>query len=270
MGNLTQRIQLIVTWLTLGSWVAWVFGFMGLTVAIVVGWAFAQLNWFWNLFQWAGVLSVVLVSWLMVGIGLNLYRQPGSGFAKVGIGLGTIFIFVMIIGLAVWAKQSIKPGYQSKEDAIFDIEEVVPTSQAGSDSEWIEITALLRFKKAFQAGEIALFAHPGADLTRALPTFLVYKLPVKNFLVGETLKVPIATVFVAQDSKRPSNDFWGNSETAINSRRDIVGATENVAEIQLTNGTTVSQRFKVFFATLRPDSGGRGRVFLLPENRQLF
>jgi hypothetical protein len=156
------------------------------------------------------------------------------------------------------------------EDAIFEVEQVVPASQAGSDSEWIEIVAHLKFKKSFQAGEIALFAHPGADLLQALPVFLVYKLPSRNFLAGETLSVPIATVFVSQENKRPSNDFWGNSETVINSQHDIAGVTENVAEIQLTNGTTVAQRFKIFFATLRLDSGGRGRVFIVPENRDIF
>lgn len=142
----------------------------------------------------------------------------------------------------------------------------------GSDNEWIQITAKLRFKVAFQDGEVALFGHPNIDLKTKPSSFLVYRWPKQNFLVGETLDVPIATVFVAESNRRPTNDFWGSGVTILNGlpKHEFIGATENIAEIQLTSGGRVAQSFRVFFATLQSGSGGRGRVFILPEDRNVF
>jgi hypothetical protein len=47
----------------------------GLSGAAVMAWLSAQLSWFWGTFQWFGVVGVGLVVWLLIGIGLSLYRN---------------------------------------------------------------------------------------------------------------------------------------------------------------------------------------------------
>jgi hypothetical protein len=155
---------------------------------------------------------------------------------------------------------------------VFDVDQVVPASLSNTDNEWIQVTATLRFEAPFQDGEIALFGYPNVDLKTKPPSFLVYRLPQSTFLAGESLDIPIATVFVADNNNRPANDFWGNGKTSLNglSKHEFVGATENIAEIQLTSGGKVAQSFKIFFATFVPGTGGRGRVFILPEDRDVF
>jgi len=112
MGNITQRVQPVVTWLTLGSWVAWAIGLTGLTAAVMMGWAFAQLNWFWTTFRWAGVLFVGLVTWFLVGVGLNLYRQEQAGGRRaldpwlIGAVISALALIGCLVGYALTSKTS--------------------------------------------------------------------------------------------------------------------------------------------------------------------
>ena len=149
-------------------------------------------------------------------------------------------------GLGLRSSPKETPTTTSHLKSIFEVEQVVPASLSNTDNEWIQITAKLRFKMAFQDGEIALFGHPNINLKTKPSSFLVYRLPKLNFLAGETLDVPIATVFIAENNRRPTNDFWGNGKTILNGlpKHEFVGASENVAEIELTNGGNVAQRFK--------------------------
>jgi hypothetical protein len=48
---------------------------IGLPVGGLMAFMTAQLSWFWETFQWAGVLGVGILTWLLVGIGLNLYKH---------------------------------------------------------------------------------------------------------------------------------------------------------------------------------------------------
>jgi hypothetical protein len=199
----------------------------------------------------------------------------GQPRLKVGTVLIVLGLVIVAAGVGyTWRGSAYSNADISQKETqnIFDVEYVVPGSMAVPDSEWIQITARLRFKAAFQDGEIALFGYPNINVKTAQPSFLVYRLPRQNFLVGETSDIPIATVFIAETNRRPTNDFWGNSETVSNGlpKHEFVGATENIAEIQLTNSGKVVQSFKVFFATFVPGTGGRGRVFILPENRNVF
>lgn len=41
----------------------------------------SQLAWFWETFQWAGVLGVGLLTWFLAAVGFNLYRQLAGGRA---------------------------------------------------------------------------------------------------------------------------------------------------------------------------------------------
>src|ERR1041385_4404044 len=65
--------------LSFGGYVSGAATLLGLPVAAVAAWAFSQLNWFWSTFQFAGVLIVGLITWLLVGVGLNLYRSARGG-----------------------------------------------------------------------------------------------------------------------------------------------------------------------------------------------
>ena len=71
-GKLFSHWQKTDSALSFGGWALWIFG---VPAGAVMGWSSSQLTWFWGTFQFAGVFFVSIVAWLMVGIGINLYRR---------------------------------------------------------------------------------------------------------------------------------------------------------------------------------------------------
>jgi hypothetical protein len=62
--------------LDFGNWAWFAIQFCtGITGATVMAWALSKLEWFWGNFAWAGVIGMGIVTWLLIGLGLNLYRS---------------------------------------------------------------------------------------------------------------------------------------------------------------------------------------------------
>jgi len=73
---ITDKISRASGLLDFGGWIWNGFVFLtGLSGAAVMAWLTSQLAWFWGTFQWAGVLGVGIITWLLIGLGLNLYRH---------------------------------------------------------------------------------------------------------------------------------------------------------------------------------------------------
>jgi hypothetical protein len=76
----TDKVAKVSGVLDFGNWL-WT-GFVlltGLSGATMMAWLVSQLSWFWNTFQWAGILGTGIITWLLIGVGLNLYRWYSSG-----------------------------------------------------------------------------------------------------------------------------------------------------------------------------------------------
>ncbi|WP_137043988.1 hypothetical protein [Pseudolabrys sp. FHR47] len=93
--------------LSLGGYIWMLFGAVGLTGAVAMGWLTSQLTWFWATFQWAGVLFISLLTWLLIGIGLNLYRHTGGTEKRpldpwlIVAAVATIVVIASLVAYAV-------------------------------------------------------------------------------------------------------------------------------------------------------------------------
>ncbi|GEM_PF-4787581 len=76
-----ERFKRIDPYLSLGNYLWQGAALFGIPVAAVMAWATSQLAWFWGTFQWAGVIGVGVITWLLIGVGLNLYRRSGPPVA---------------------------------------------------------------------------------------------------------------------------------------------------------------------------------------------
>src|SRR5207245_2566800 len=105
MASLTERIQPINTWLTLGSWVAWFAVVVtGLTGAAIMAWLSAQIVWFWEALGLFGVISIGLVVWTLLTATLVLYRgHIGTWRSKVGVVLIAFAVVFFLIGIVLVA-----------------------------------------------------------------------------------------------------------------------------------------------------------------------
>jgi hypothetical protein len=99
--------------LSFGGYVSGAATLLGLPVAAVAAWAFSQLNWFWSTFQFAGVLIVGLITWLLVGVGLNLYRSARGGGEEdrrvtdpllIGAGLAALVLIGCLVAYGMRAQ----------------------------------------------------------------------------------------------------------------------------------------------------------------------
>lgn len=97
---------------TAAGWIWWgaeriFYMVFGLSGAALVAWAFAQLHWFWDTFQWAGVLFIGLVTWFIIGAGINLYRQERTGGRRsmdpwlAGAGIAALALVGCLAGFAL-------------------------------------------------------------------------------------------------------------------------------------------------------------------------
>jgi hypothetical protein len=97
-----DRFKKADPYLSLGNYVYSGVGLLGFSGAALMAWAMSRLTWFWQTFEWAGILFVGLIVWLLIGIGLNLYR---SGSASPGgkkldpLLLGAALAALALVGL---------------------------------------------------------------------------------------------------------------------------------------------------------------------------
>jgi hypothetical protein len=103
---------------TAATWAVWLLGWalwflFGLTGAALMAWAVSELAWFWNTFQWAGVFFTGLVTWFLIGVGLNLYRQEKVGGRQaldpwlIGAGVAALVLIGCIVGYALTSKNAV-------------------------------------------------------------------------------------------------------------------------------------------------------------------
>jgi hypothetical protein len=89
-----ERFKVVDPYISFGGYLWQGAAILGLPVGALMAWALSQLNWFWETFQWAGVIGVGLVTWLFVGIGLNLYKHLKPAQSR------PISIYLIIAGVA--------------------------------------------------------------------------------------------------------------------------------------------------------------------------
>jgi hypothetical protein len=82
MLKLFERWQKVDSASNAVNWLWWgaqaIFGF---TAASIMGYAAAQLQWFWDTFRWAGAFGVGIVTWIIVGVGLRIWTSwPNAPF----------------------------------------------------------------------------------------------------------------------------------------------------------------------------------------------
>ena len=70
--------------LNFGSYLAWIFGALGLSGAVLMAWLSTEWQFFWTTLGWFGVAGVALLTWFMIGLGLNLYRWTQPQRVEVG------------------------------------------------------------------------------------------------------------------------------------------------------------------------------------------
>lgn len=104
-----ERFKVIDPFLSFGGYLWQGAALLGLPVGALMAWAFSQLNWFWENFQWAGVIVVALVTWLFVGVGLNLYQQLRPERER------PISIYLIIAGVASLVLLAALIGYSRSE-----------------------------------------------------------------------------------------------------------------------------------------------------------
>jgi len=108
MGIFSRLLSPLNTALSLASWVGWLFP--GLGAGVMAAWAASELTWFWNTFQWLGIIFVGLVTWLLVGIGLNLYRQSRTDGENKRLEptliIAAIAGVVLLGSLVVWSQKA--------------------------------------------------------------------------------------------------------------------------------------------------------------------
>lgn len=99
-----ERFKQVDPYLSLGGYVLSVFSLLGITVGVVMGWLLSQLTWFWATFQWAGVLFGGVLTWLLIGIGLSLYRREQPSEERrldpwlVGAGIAALALIICLAG----------------------------------------------------------------------------------------------------------------------------------------------------------------------------
>jgi hypothetical protein len=80
-----EHLYRVDSLINLGGYAGWLVGTVGgVSVASLMAWLASRLEWFWATFEWAGVLSVGLLTWFVVGLGLYLYRGRTVSILNLG------------------------------------------------------------------------------------------------------------------------------------------------------------------------------------------
>jgi hypothetical protein len=82
---------------------------LGLPVGALMAYLSAQLNWFWGTYQWAGVVGVGLITWFLIGVTINLFRNV--------TGSRTINAYLIVAGLACIVMVAALVGYSRSQAA---------------------------------------------------------------------------------------------------------------------------------------------------------
>lgn len=198
-----------------GSWAlfCWV---SGITGAAVVAWAFSTWEWFWNMYHWAGVAGVAVVTWFLVTLGFFL--------AAVG---AKIFWCLSDRGRQARASEGSTPLPQSENKVVVNPGSLTENNELAS----IRKARLRRLKSDLNS----IFSSCGVEIIKETQTFIGFwgdfQRPSLSASIS-TLRIDIGEIRVITEEFRQEVffKFLSYHPTDRSDLEGLIGSGEEVRE----------------------------------------
>lgn len=131
LGRAWENYKKVDPVISLGGNVFSVVVLLGLPVGTLMAYLSSQLGWFWETFQWFGFAFIGLVTWLLVGLGFNLYRREKTVEDRhldpwlIGAGVSAIALIVCLVGFSL-KESPPKSAAAAPENALAAIPDIAP------------------------------------------------------------------------------------------------------------------------------------------------
>lgn len=150
---------------------------------------------------------------------------------------------------------------------IFELESVVPVHRISPQSEWLEITANIKFVRAIENVQMAVRVDANTNIPHAHERFVLQGESYARAVADERKHFVLAIVPLKRyDGKALGYQCWGSrvrESGDVDRMRSLSAGTRNTVEIQAFRRPWLrqSERF-LLAATDAPGTGTSGRVFI--------